>query len=202
MKEKCKGDESVEKEVMIRVIDGKPCVSTSFLAFAFGVSKQTIATWGRKGCPKIQQGYWYLPDVIEWKEGGIKDKQDVDVSNLSLEKQKIHWEKELKRAQTENRRFQNAIDRKEYIKTEEATKELASFFSTFKQSALGIPSKLGVIAATYLENKAEARILEKEAMEIIEDGFRQWSNSTFWEEITRMDNASIVGTQTARETDS
>ena len=56
------------KEVGVKIIEGKTCLSTSFLADAFGVTKKTVNQWEKKGCPKISHGYWYLPDVLKWRD--------------------------------------------------------------------------------------------------------------------------------------
>lgn len=190
----------MEPEGLIRIIDGKPCVSTAFLAYAFEVSKQTIAAWGRKGCPKVQQGFWYMPEVLRWREGGLESASGGDEEELPLEKQKLLWEMRLKKAQAKNRQFQNDEARRKYVKSEEATKELASFFGTFKQSVLSLPQKMGVIASAQMDY-AQARALEREAMEVVLDALRQWNDSGFWEEAPGLDQQSPGGLEASREDD-
>mgnify|MGYP003003920402 CR=1 FL=1 len=40
--------------IKTKMIDGKTCVPTSFLAEIFGVSTKTLAAWAKDGCPKAR----------------------------------------------------------------------------------------------------------------------------------------------------
>lgn len=180
----------------VKVIDGKICVSTAFLAEIYGVSKQTIATWGRKGCPRIQVGYWCLSDVIRWKEDNTTTR-DTSEENLSLEKQKIYWEKEIRKWRAHTTQLQYQVKKSEYVKTEEVTAQLTSFFAVFKQAVLGIPRKLAILSEKHI-GKEEATKLEQEAAEVIDDVLRQWSGG----KISGMDTGCTESAETAGENDS
>lgn len=160
--------------VKTKVIDGKTCVPTAFLAEIFGVTTKTLASWAKDGCPKADRGWWPIKEVIAWRCDGTSPGKDQDLSHLSLREQKIYWETALKKEQTESRELENGIKRGDYIEKQVVADELAAFFTAFKQAALGLPRKIGILAVQYTK-RDEAKAIEREAMEVIRDALYEWS---------------------------
>lgn len=160
--------------VKTKVIDGKTCVPTAFLAEIFGVTTKTLASWAKDGCPKADRGWWPIKEVIAWRCDGASPGKDQDLSHLSLREQKIYWETALKKEQTHAKAFRNGVEQKEYLEVQEVSQLLTAFFAAFKQAALGLPRKIGILAAQYTE-RDEAKAIEREAMEVIRDALHEWS---------------------------
>lgn len=162
---------------VFKEIDGKVCVTTAFLAESFGVTSKTIADWAKKGCPKVTQGYWYMPDVIRWRDSTLfkrLDAADPNEGEMSLTQRKIYWETECRKAQTENQLFKNAVLRGDYLTKEEVQQGVSNFLAVFKRAVLSLPRKASIIAAQYLGNE-RARELEESMMEVTVNALRQWS---------------------------
>lgn len=165
------------KEVGIKVIEGKTCLSTGIIADAFGVTKKTLNQWEKKGCPKISHGYWYLPDVLKWRdEANRQMPEDVDIETMPITYQKVFYETQLKKAQTENADLKNAIARGDYLLKSDAIAELERYFIIFKRSALGLVSKIGVDIAPYVD-EVEARRVENKIRETINDALEQFAEN-------------------------
>ena len=97
-----------------RTINGKTCVSTAFLAEIFGVTNKTLSEWEKKGCPKIQRGYWCPADVLKWRDSTAHETKE-DPDTLPPAQRKLHWDAECKKAQTEAQQFKNAVLRGDYL---------------------------------------------------------------------------------------
>ena len=158
--------------IKTKMIDGKPCIPTSFLAEIFGVSTKTLAAWAKDGCPKAERGWWPVKEVIAWRIQGSRESADLE--KLSLKERKLYWEGNLKKAQTENREFENGVKRGDYIEKQAVADELAAFFVAFKQAVLLLPRKIGILASASVEMDL-AKEIEHEVSEVIYDALAEWS---------------------------
>lgn len=182
------------QDKLIKEIDGKTCVSTAFLAYAFDVSAQAIAGWEKRGCPKVQRGFWYLPEVIKWRDDSKKDECEAE-EEMSPAAKKLYWEAEHKKSLTEAQRLKNQVALKEYLPQKEVTEKLASFFITLKQSLLGVPRTVRILTTPYVSEEIGKKI-EAEARLSIEHALNQWSEGDFG---TGLDQGSLEGTEAAGE---
>lgn len=161
----------------LKKIQGKMCLSTKMLAECFGITSKTLNAWEKKGCPKISHGYWYLPDVLNWKDEVNKvQPENEDVDKMPITYQKVFYETQLKKAQTENADLKNAIARGDYLLKSEVIKELERYFIIFKRSAMGLVSKIGIDIAPYLD-QLEARRVENKIRDTINDALEQFSEN-------------------------
>lgn len=158
--------------IKTKMIDGKTCVPTSFLAEIFGVSTKTLAAWAKDGCPKAERGWWPVKEVIAWRIQGSRESADLE--KMSLKERKLYWEGNLKKAQTENREFENGVKRGDYIEKQAVADELAAFFVAFKQAVLLLPRKIGILASASVEMDV-AKEIEHEVSEVIYDALAEWS---------------------------
>lgn len=158
--------------IKTKMIDGKTCVPTSFLAEIFGVSTKTLAAWAKDGCPKAERGWWPVQEVIAWRMQGSRESADLE--KMSLKERKLYWEGNLKKAQTENREFENGVKRGDYIEKQAVADELAAFFVAFKQAVLLLPRKIGILASASVEMDV-AKEIEHEVSEVIYDALAEWS---------------------------
>lgn len=167
------------KTNVTKIIDGKQCVTTAFLAEAFDVTAKTLAEWKKQGCPQVSRGYWNLTEVIKWHENklldGIKTDDDKD---LNLVEKKLYWETEYKKQKAEGEKLKNAISMGEYVSRTEAIKQLENFLSVFKQAVLILPRKIG-ISIQSLTEKETAREVENIASQEIEIALKEWSVGNF-----------------------
>lgn len=160
-----------------RDINGKTCITTSYLAKLLAVSERTVREWGKNGCPKEDRGWWYLPDVIAWQNGNEKEKEESQpIEYMSLETQKLFHETQLKKAQSEKEELKNAIARGDYLEKAFVVDELQRFFVIFKRSVQGLSNKLSMEVSSYVD-AIEARRLENYIGGIVDDALEQFSVS-------------------------
>ena len=81
-----------------RTINGKTCVSTAFLAEIFGVTNKTLSEWEKKGCPKIQRGYWCPADVLKWRDSTAHETKE-NPDTLPPAQRKLYWDADCKKEQ-------------------------------------------------------------------------------------------------------
>lgn len=159
-----------------KILD-KTCISTSFLCEAFGVTRQAVNEWEKKGCPKVARGWWCLTDVLAWRDQQAKE-TDQKLEDMPLTMQKTYWETRCKEEQAEKEKFKNAVLRGDYLEKAAVESDLATFFVIFKQAVMSMPRKLAIVAAQYVGNE-KARLMERDAMEVINDALEQWSAGSF-----------------------
>lgn len=156
-----------------RTINGKTCVSTAFLAEIFGVTNKTLSEWEKKGCPKIQRGYWCPADVLKWRDSTAHETKE-DPDTLPPAQRKLYWDAECKKAQTEAQQFKNAVLRGDYLDKEETKQELYRFFTMLKQTILAQPRRTAIFCAQYIGSE-HARQLENELTAEVTNVLEQWS---------------------------
>lgn len=155
-----------------RILD-KTCVSTALLCEFFGISRQALSKWEKRGCPNAARGYWCVADVLAWRDGAVRE-SDQSVENLPLTQQKIYWETRCKEEQAENQQFKNAILRGDYLEKSKVEQDLSAFFVVFKQAALLLPRKAAIAASSYI-GAEKGRKLENELLEVVNHALEQWS---------------------------
>ena len=76
------------------------------------VDQRTISDWVNKGCPRDGHNY-NLKEVLKWRGViGVADVNNTDLENLSLQEQKLKYEIDLKKAQSELHDLKLKIERK------------------------------------------------------------------------------------------
>ncbi len=175
-------------------------MSTSLLADSFSVTSKTINSWEKEGCPKAGYGYWYLADVIAWRDKKLHGKAGDDVSQMSPIHKKLFWETKCKEYQAECQQLKNSILKGDYIEKTQIQKDLASFFVILKQALLSIPRKVAITSAQYIGN-AKARDVENETQEVILYALNQWSGGNFKAD-TGVDNAGTRSSKTSGKNNS
>lgn len=162
-----------------KILD-KTCISTTFLCEAFGVTRQAILKWEKKGCPKVARGWWCLADVLAWRDQQFSESEGKKVDDLPLTQQKTYWETRCKEEQAENQKFKNAILRGDYLQKSDIERDISTFLVVLKQAATGLSRRMAIVAGRYIGNE-KARKMEIEAQEVIADALRQWSSGCFVE---------------------
>lgn len=156
-------------------IDGKICVTTQELCDQMGISRNTLTEWEDKGCPKAARGWWPIWDLLKWRGligSGVKTEGDLE--DMALAQQKLYYEAEYKKHQTDKVAFENAVARGEYIKKEDITAELQRFFVVLKRSMMGYSRKIATELSAFVDVMA-ARKIEKMISELTKDALGQFS---------------------------
>ena len=166
-----------EKDV--KYIDDKICFSTSFLAKILKVSSQTINNWEKQGCPKVAHGYWSMYEVLEWKEEKIKNKSNGnDPTKMNIYEQKIYYEVQMKKVQSEFQELKTAILNGDYLEKKEVVAELKRFFVVFKRAAYAMGKKVSAQVIAYVD-EVEAREIDMLITDSINLSLGQMSEGDF-----------------------
>ncbi len=132
------------------------------LADFLEVDERTITRWVKKGCPKSGTNY-NLKDVLKWRGLiGTSDTNNTDLENLSLQEQKLKYEIDLKKAQSELHDLKLKIEKQEYLSKDEVVKNLNDGFIAFKRACLNLENKivmeLGAIISDDMRRKVKCKI--------------------------------------------
>ncbi len=163
----------------IKYIGDKICFSTSFLAKILKVSSQTINNWEKQGCPKEAHGYWSMYDVLEWKEEKLKSKSNgKDPATMNMYEQKIYYEVQLKKVQSEFQELKTAILNGDYLEKKDVVAELKRFFVVFKRAAYSMGKKVSAQITAYVD-ESEARKVDVMITDSINISLEQMSEGDF-----------------------
>ena len=163
----------------IKYIDDKICFSTSFLAKVLKVSSQTINNWEKQGCPKVAHGYWSISEVLEWKEEKLKSKSNgKDPATMNIYEQKIYYEIQMKKVQTEFQELKTSILNGDYLEKKDVVAELKRFFVVFKRAAYAMGKKVSAQVVAYVD-EVEARKIDMLITDSINSSLDQMSEGDF-----------------------
>lgn len=157
----------------IREIEGTMLVSTSRLCDLLEVTDKTLTNWKRSGCPQHSRGWWDIKEVLKWR-GQISSEDVATKKGRNLQQEKLEWEVEYKKQQTELTRMKNDLAEGKYVERDFAEAELSRFFLVFKKSVTSLSRKLGNVISSYVD-PVEARRVEKEIADTINDALEQMS---------------------------
>lgn len=96
----------------------------------FGVSRESLSAWERKGAPKEGRGKWDLRKLVEWRYGGGQKE--------SPESRKLRAEADLKEAKARQELIKLGVTEEEFIPTKTVTADLQRLFVVLKRSLLAI----------------------------------------------------------------
>lgn len=147
-----------------KMIDGKLCLTTAKTAEWLGVTRQAVEYWVNQGCPKIERGYYYLPDVLKWRgEGGDED---------NIKTQKLIAEKDYRRAKATQEEIRLRELEGQYIHVDTAIADLQKALVALKKDLLRIPRAINIRITTAINPDAGIEA-EAEADEVVRDALKQ-----------------------------
>lgn len=148
------------------------------LAEFLEVDERTLTRWVKKGCPR--EGYSYnLKDVLKWRGViGSGDINATDCDNLSLQEQKLKYEIDLKKAQSELQDLKLKIEKEEYLPKDEVIITLNDGLMAFKRACLNLENKIVMELCALLPNETKREIKSK-VHEIVNEGLNNISKGKF-----------------------
>ncbi len=163
----------------IKLIDNNYCFSTSFLANLLHVTSQTVNNWEKQGCPKAEHGYFSLYDVLNWREEKLTTKvSNLPPDDLPLPYQKLYYETQLKKVQSEHQELKTSILNGDYLEKKDVIAELKRVLVVFKRAAYGMGKKVSGIVGGYVD-VVEARKIDNLITDTINDSLEQMSRCDF-----------------------
>lgn len=158
----------------VKEVDGQLLFSTTRLCELLGVTDKTLTNWKRSGCPQHSRGWWDIKEVLKWR-GQIQVGEDAATKKgRNLQQEKLEWEVEYKKQQTELTRMKNDIADGKYIERDFVEMELSRFFLVFKKSTTALARKLGNMISGHVD-PVEGRRAEQEIADTITDALEQMS---------------------------
>lgn len=143
-----------------KIVEEKFIFSTNDTTEFFGVSRETLSTWAKKGAPKAKRGKWDIKALMEWRygQGGQKE---------TPEARKLRAEADLKETKAQQEKIKLGVTRTEYLPVFEVKADLTRLFANLKKSLLAIShnvaSNLGGIdpdAAELVKTEIDKRITD------------------------------------------
>ena len=129
----------------------------------FGISRETLSSWQKKGAPKESRGKWNLKKLVEWRfDGGHKESPEV---------RKLKAEADLKEAKAQQEKIKLGVTREEFVPTYEVAQELKKLFSVMKKNLLAIGHNVATeLGSIDIEAAETARnVVDKEINEALEE---------------------------------
>lgn len=158
----------------VKEVDGRMLVTTARLCELLEITDKTTTNWKRSGCPQHSRGWWDVKEVLKWR-GQISTTEDAATKKgRNLQQEKLEWEVEYKKQQTELTRMKNDIAEGKYIERDFVESELSRFFLVFKKSSTALARKLGNIIGGYVD-PLESRRAQQEITDTINEALEQMS---------------------------
>ena len=149
------------------IIEKQFIFSTQETCDFFGISRESLSTWEKKGAPKEARGKWDLKKLVEWRfGGGHKESPEI---------RKLKAEADLKEAKARQEQIKLGVTEEEFIPIKTVTADLRRLFTVLKRNLLAI----GHDVATDLNSfDAEAALEAKKVVDKrIEEALEQMSRS-------------------------
>lgn len=106
-------------------------VVTSAEACAFfDISRETLADWHHKGCPKIKRGYYDLQAIVQWRYGGGCIE--------SPEARKTKADADYKEAKAAQEKIKLAVAQEAFVPVKDVQNELTRLLGNLKKSLLAM----------------------------------------------------------------
>ena len=118
------------EDVKKNTVEKQFIFSTQETCDFFGVSRESLSSWERKGAPKEGRGKWDLKKLVEWRYGGGQKE--------SPESRKLRAEADLKEAKARQELIKLGVTEEEFIPTRTVTADLQRLFVVLKRSLLAI----------------------------------------------------------------
>ncbi|MGL5268908.1 MAG: hypothetical protein ACRC7I_00050 [Selenomonadaceae bacterium] len=149
------------------IIEKQFVFSTQETCDFFGISRESLSSWEKKGAPKEGRGKWDLKKLVEWRFGGGRKE--------SPEIRKLKAEADLKEAKARQEQIKLGVTEEEFIPIKTVTADLRRLFTVLKRNLLAI----GHDVATDLNSfDAEAALEAKKVVDKhIAEALEQMSRS-------------------------
>jgi len=144
--------------------------STKEVCDFFGISRESLSSWEKKGAPKEARGKWDLKKLVEWRfGGGHKESPEI---------RKLKAEADLKEAKARQEQIKLGVTEEDFIPVKTVTADLRRLFMVLKRNLRSI----GHNVATNLNSfDAEASLEAKKVVDKhIDEALEQMSRSGFY----------------------
>lgn len=103
----------------------------------FGISRDALSEWAKRGAPKIGRGQWDIQAIMNWRYG-------ADGSEESAAARKLAAEAAYKQAKSEQEQIKLAVLRQEFIPADEVTRYLVERNMIIKSSLLRLSKDIAI----------------------------------------------------------
>lgn len=131
----------------------------------FGISRQTLSEWGKKGAPQVSRGKWNIKELNDWKVGGK--------GTESPESRKLKAEADFKEAKAAQEQIKLDVTKGKFVPAYEVQAEITKLMTNLKKSLLAISHHVATGLATMDVSFAE--VAKKEVDERIREALTELS---------------------------
>lgn len=114
--------------------------STADTCEFFGISRESLSTWRKKGAPKFARGKWDVQAVMKWRFLG----DNIE----SPQTRKIKAEADLKELKAVQEKIKLNVTKGEFISVKQAKEDLKRTFANLKKSLLAISHNCASVLAS------------------------------------------------------
>jgi len=123
----------------------------------FGISRETLSGWAKKGAPKESRGNWDLKKLVEWKIGAGNKKED------SPELRKLKADVRYRETKADLEEIKKLEKVGQYVSVDDVESSMAEVFLRIKQGLLYMGHRIATeLNAQYPELALDAKRLVDE----------------------------------------
>jgi phage terminase Nu1 subunit (DNA packaging protein) len=135
----------------------------SDVAFALGVSKQTVSDWKVMGCPHLKRKPFDLDKIAKWQKDNIEPSQvrrKRSEDNLELIERKRLAETEIKELQVRTMRWESALNEGRLVWAEDWERALNTQAESFRKALLSVKYRWAAKLVGLTQEQAETLLDE------------------------------------------
>lgn len=116
--------------------DEKFIFSTADTCDFFGISRETLSSWHKKGAPKAARGKWNLKALLNWRY--------KSENKESPQLRKLRAEADLKEAKAKQEQIKLGVTKDEFLPVYEVREDLTLLMTNLKKSLLAIGHNVAI----------------------------------------------------------
>ena len=142
----------------------------SDVAFALGVSKQTVSDWKAMGCPHLKKKPFDVAKIDKWQKDNIdpsKVRRKRTEGSLELIDRRKLAETEIKELTAANMKWEREVREGRLVYAEDWDKALGTQAEAFRRELLGIEHQSAPKIIGITTREEAARVLHEVAVDIL-----------------------------------
>lgn len=149
--------------------DEKFIFSTADTCDFFGISRETLSSWHKKGAPKAARGKWNLKALLNWRY--------KSENKESPQLRKLRAEADLKEAKAKQEQIKLGVTKDEFLPVYEVREDLTLLMTNLKKSLLAIGHNVAIELNSLDADAAE--VAKTEVDKRVHEALEELSKGTY-----------------------
>lgn len=157
----------------LRIADGQILLNTEKTGEFFGVTRETLSAWSKRGAPKEARGWWNIRELMMWLGKMPASGSDGTVGEVSAEARKLHADAEYRELKAAREKIALEALMGQLMHRNEVAAEWARRIAELKTSLMALARKI----AGQMPDPDTRRVVESVIANEVRDYLEQYSRA-------------------------